>query len=163
MTHQTGGCLCGAIRYEVTAPPARVTFCHCRFCQRITGGPYAVEPIFSASDMTITKGKPNTYAHRSEGSGMKVYSHFCGTCGAGIYYSFDRWDDVIGIHGGTFDDPNWFTFDESNAKHIFLDVARHDTVIPAGLPTFRQHATTTDGTPCKATVYDAPHPMAEEA
>jgi hypothetical protein len=37
MTAITGGCQCGAIRYELKQPPRRASICHCRMCQRATG------------------------------------------------------------------------------------------------------------------------------
>jgi hypothetical protein len=39
-TNFTGGCACGAIRYEVSAEPIVMFNCHCRDCQKTTGGPY---------------------------------------------------------------------------------------------------------------------------
>ena len=41
MTILTGGCQCGALRYHVAAGPAFASICHCRMCQRATGGPFA--------------------------------------------------------------------------------------------------------------------------
>ncbi len=161
MEKQTGGCLCGDIRYQVSAPPLRVTFCHCRFCQRARGGPYAVEPIFNADDMTLTQGEPKTYDHVSTGSGKVIINHFCKRCGTGLYYTFERFPGFVGIHAGTFDDPNWFTCDAGNAKHIFLDAARQDTVLPPGLPCFRQHASDAAGRPIEPTIYDSPRPVSE--
>jgi len=157
MEIQKGGCLCGALRYQVSAQPVRVSFCHCRFCQRATGGPYIVEPIFNSDDVTLTSGRAKTYDQRSEGSGKIIQLHFCETCGTRLFYTFERFPGLTGVLAGSFDDPNWFSYDAETAKHIFLDDARDDTVVPAGLPTFQQHATTRDGTPCEATVFDMPH------
>lgn len=154
---QEGGCLCRAIRYRVTAPPLRVTFCHCRFCQRVTGAAYAVEPIFEETAFTLLAGTPKTYAHRSEGSGKAVTLHFCGTCGTGYRYGFERFEGLTGIMAGTFDDPNWFAWTADTAKHIFLSAARPDTMIPAGLPVFTEHAQTNDGAPLPA--LDVPVPQ----
>ena len=39
---QAGGCLCSELRYETLAEPQRITFCHCRFCQRATGSAFMV-------------------------------------------------------------------------------------------------------------------------
>lgn len=157
MKPQQGGCLCGQIRYQATQQPIRVSFCHCKFCQRARGAAYAVEPIFQMTDFELLSGKPKTYDHKSEGSGKILQVHFCDNCGSGTYYTFERWDDIIGVHAGTFDDPNWFDWTAENAKHIFLDVARHDAVIPAGIPTFGQHATDSDGKPVEPTIFDTPH------
>ena len=150
-THQ-GGCLCQKIRYAVKTPPMRVTICHCRFCQRATGSAFLVEPIFGKADFEIISGQPKIYRHRSEGSGKMVDVHFCENCGTKLFLSFERFPNVVGVYGGTFDDPNWFERSAKNSRHIFLSVAQHGTVIPAGIATFEQHATTNDGTPIAPTV-----------
>jgi hypothetical protein len=157
MTRHEGGCLCGAIRYAVNAPPLRVTFCHCRFCQKATGSAYLVEPIFEKSALEVIAGLPKIYSHRSEGSGKIVHIHFCDACGTKLFLTFERFADVAGIYGGTFDDPNWFEYSASNAKHIFLSVARRGTIVPAGIPCFEEHATTNEGKPIEAKVYSEPH------
>jgi hypothetical protein len=154
MPAHEGGCLCGAIRYAVKSQPMRVTICHCRFCQRATGSAYLVEPIFGKSDFDIISGRPKIYRHRSEGSGKLVDVHFCENCGTKLFLSFERFPDVVGVYGGSFDDPNWFERSAENARHIFLSVAQHGTVIPAGIARFDQHATTNDGDPIAPTVSD---------
>lgn len=155
-THE-GGCLCGEVRYVVHAAPRRVTMCHCRFCQRATGSAYMVEPIFAKSDFALLAGTPRRYDTRSEGSGKVVHVHFCADCGTKLWLSFERFPDVVGIYAGTFDEPAWFPIEPATAKHIFLGVARPDTVIPASFPTFVRHAMTNDGTPEEPTVFGAPH------
>src|SRR6476469_7591491 len=80
MTLNEGGCLCGAIRYATSADPVRVTYCHCRFCQRATGSAYMVEPIFMKKDFEIISGEPATYTLASKGSGKQVTINFCSTC-----------------------------------------------------------------------------------
>jgi hypothetical protein len=155
MAHE-GGCICNYVRYATVGDPTRVTFCHCRFCQRATGSAYLVEPIFDRSALEITAGTPTQYGHVSEGSGQQVTVNFCATCGTKLFLTFERWPDIVGVYGGTFDDPNWFPHTGEGAKHIFLDMARHGTVVPAGIDTFGQHATETDGTPISPAVLDAP-------
>jgi len=155
-TTQPGGCLCGALRYRVTAPPVRVSFCHCRFCQRVTGAAYAVEPIFEETAFELLQGEPKTYAHVSEGSGKTIILHFCPNCATGFRYTFERFAGMTGVMAGTFDDPNWFRWTANNAKHIFLSAARPETVIPDGLPVFVQHATTPQGDPLEPLSLDRP-------
>ncbi len=157
MTNAQGGCLCGALRYEVAGQPGRVTLCHCKFCQRATGGAYLVEPIFGSGDFSVIKGAPKTYTHVSEGSGKKVHVHFCDTCGTKLFLTFERFADAVGVYGGTFDDPNWFDLTPENSKQIFLGVAKRGTVIPPGVKTYLAHATENDGTPIAPTVFDAAH------
>src|SRR6516225_10154032 len=68
----TGGCACGAIRYEVTAEPIVTFNCHCRDCQETTGGAYT--PVFyvPANAFKITKGTPKCFGTTSEMMGHNV-------------------------------------------------------------------------------------------
>lgn len=154
---QQGGCLCGNIRYEVSADPVRVTFCHCRYCQRATGSAYLVEPIFKKSDFNIVQGKTRTYSQASAGSGKRVTANFCETCGTKLFLDLERFPEIVGVYGGTFDDPNWFSRPPKNSRHIFLDFAQKGTVVPAGYDTFKEHAAKNDGSPASSTVYDYHH------
>ncbi len=156
MSVADGGCLCGGIRYKVQSPPKRVTICHCKFCQRATGSAYLVEPIFDQADFALINGNAKIYQHRSEGSGKQVYIHFCDTCGTKLFLTFERFPEVVGVYGGTFDDPNWFERTPENSKQIFLSVAQQGTVIPPGVNTFEEHAITSDGTSIEPTIFSEP-------
>ena len=156
MTNAQGGCLCGALRYEVSAEPIRTTVCHCKFCQRATGAAYMVQPVFAAKDFAITAGVGKKYTHISAGSGKEVYAHFCENCGTKLYLTFERFAGFVGVYRGTFDDPNWFEMTPENAKHIFLGVAQQGAVIPAHINTYVEHAAQSDGTPIKPTVFETP-------
>ncbi len=127
-----GGCLCGAIRYRVDAPPLRVTICHCRFCQRATGSAYMVEPVFERSAFATIGGTPRVYDHRSSGSGKRVGVNFCPTCGTKLFLAFERFPNAIGVYGGTFDDPNWFDRASENARHIFVELGAARDRNPGG-------------------------------
>lgn len=156
MTVHAGGCLCGGLRYETTAEPVRVTICHCRFCQRATGGAYMVEPIFRQEDLNMTTGTPTVYEARSAGSGKVVRVHFCPTCGTKLYLSFERFPGFLGVYAGSFDEPSWIRVGLDNAKQIFVDMARPDSVLLPDIDVFGQHAMLNDGTPLKPTRFDRP-------
>lgn len=156
MTEAQGGCLCGKLRYQVGRQPSRVSICHCRFCQRATGSAYLVEPIFDAEIFKVIEGVPKVYTHVSGGSGKEVFIHFCDTCGTKLFLTFERFADVVGVYGGTFDDPNWFDLTPENSKQIFLGVAQRGTVIPPHVNTFTGHAAENDGTPNEPTVFETP-------
>ncbi len=157
MSAHQGGCLCGALRYETIGEPSVVFFCHCKFCQRSTGGAYLVEPIFDRDKFKIICGNPDTYEHRSEGSGKRVTINFCATCGTKLFLDLERFSDVSGVFGGTYDDPNWFKRTADNSKHIFLEVAQHGTLIPSGVDTFLQQVIDIEGEPVKPIVFESPH------
>lgn len=158
MTAHDGGCLCGALRYRVTAAPLWVTACFCHFCQRASGAQGMVLPVFDRAAFDQRTGQPRIYDHVSDGSGQTVHVQFCATCGTKTHVTFARWPDRLGILSGTFDDPNWFDFTPDNSKYIFLDSAARGTVVPAGFKTYGQHAATLDGEPLDPVVFsDALH------
>jgi len=157
-----GGCLCGDVRYQVTADPLRVTICHCAFCQRFTGSAFLVEPIFRKEDLVFAGMTPRTYDHRSDSSHKRVTLHFCGRCATTLSLSFERFPDVVGVCGGTFDDPNWFERGPKTCRHIFTRSAQQGVVLPAGLETYLEHAIQFDGTPSKPIVLDHPRLVTRE-
>ncbi len=57
----TGGCLCGAVRYESSEPPQRTLYCHCRMCQRAGGGPFKVSAFFRSDAVHFTRGRAKLY------------------------------------------------------------------------------------------------------
>ncbi len=72
----TGGCLCGAVRYRITAEPVVALYCHCRMCQQAHGAPAIAWLAVPYAGFAITAGKP--IAYRSSGH---AFRHFCGVCG----------------------------------------------------------------------------------
>ena len=93
----TGGCLCGAVRYECTEPPVSAGTCHCRECQQWTGSAYNAFVGFSTSALRFTKGKPKIF---NAPSGIKELG-FCSDCGSPLW---DRYlvrfseDEISGPH-----------------------------------------------------------------
>jgi hypothetical protein len=120
-----------------------------------------VEPVFRLEDMRVTHGFPMVHDLRSAGSGKMVHIHFCRNCGTKLYLTFERFADTCGIYAGTFDDPNWFAIGADNARHLYADVARHDTILPAGINVFSQHALRNDGAPCEPVTFDHPQVVGE--
>jgi hypothetical protein len=62
-----GGCACGAIRYECAAEPIVMFNCHCRDCQRASGGPYSAVVYVPAKAFKITKGFAALLQHAEPG------------------------------------------------------------------------------------------------
>jgi hypothetical protein len=98
----TGGCHCGAIRYEASAGPSRHSICHCTDCRRSAGAPVVAWAIFGLADVKVTKGAPKVRASSEHGR-----RHFCPDCGAGLFYTNDViFDGVIDVQSATLDDPD---------------------------------------------------------
>ena len=80
----TGGCLCGAIRYKSTEPPNLVGFCHCRMCQKASGGLFLVFADFPGGGFRFTSGEPQYYR-----SSEIATRGFCRECGTPIAFQYD--------------------------------------------------------------------------
>jgi hypothetical protein len=104
---RTGGCLCGAIRYECAGEPQFALQCHCRDCQRQSGAPHVAAVRMPAANFRITKGTPKRYLANSD-SGNEVARVFCGDCGTPVYVQVATRLDIVGVRVCTFDDPSWF-------------------------------------------------------
>lgn len=97
----TGGCQCGAVRYTARVDPAAAYPCHCRMCQRATGGVYAAMVQLAAADCRFD-GEPSWYA-----SSAIAERAFCPKCGSPIGF---RYKDAakLDLTLGSFDDPSDF-------------------------------------------------------
>lgn len=140
-----GRCLCGALSYQVEGQPSIVTVCHCRFCQRATGGAYLVDALFKKDRFRLLTGAATVYDHLSEGSGAVVHIHFCATCGTKLWLSFQRFPALVGIYAGTLDDPNAFDRSPARTHYIFTDQAADWTVLPQGARVYSSDSTGPDG------------------
>jgi len=69
-TPQAGGCLCGAVRFAVNAgrEPRLVVACHCKFCQRASGGPFLCWATIDADDYTLLQARPARARARRPGA-----------------------------------------------------------------------------------------------
>jgi hypothetical protein len=96
----TGGCQCGAVRFALSAPPRKVSICHCRMCQKAAGAPFASFADIENADFAWTRGKPAAFR-----SSTIAERHFCAACGTPL--SFRRLDGPsIEIMTGAFDHPD---------------------------------------------------------
>ncbi len=98
----TGGCSCGAVRYEIDEAPIDAGYCHCRMCQRFTGSAIATFAAFPTESIHFTQGAPKYYK-----SSPLVDRGFCADCGSSLAYrpSIPQWSDWIAIQMGTLDHP----------------------------------------------------------
>jgi hypothetical protein len=132
----TGGCACGAIRYECTAEPIMMFKCHCRDCQRVTGGGFAPAILVPQDAFRLTRGRLR-YQFTSSASGGKHKRGFCPDCGSRMTggESDERPSGFVGVTAGTLDDPSWF----QPQMDIFVSDAQPWDQMDPAIPKFEQY------------------------
>ena len=99
----TGGCNCGAVRYEVSEPLVLASYCHCRRCQRRSGTAASANAHPVPGSFRVTAGGDRLRSWKPEQGGEKF---FCGDCGSSVFSDNPAHPDSLGIRMGTFDgDP----------------------------------------------------------
>ena len=104
----SGGCACGAIRYQSTAEPVIMLHCHCRDCQRSSGGPFSSFVIVPKEAFKLSHGSLRFLDSHSHAGG-KTHRGFCPECGSPIQVNTDSAPQIVAIRTASLDDPSWFT------------------------------------------------------
>jgi hypothetical protein len=97
-TRLTGGCQCGAVRYELAEPPLRTCVCHCRMCQKASGQPFMAFATVRQEHLQWMRGAPAVFK-----SSNMAQRGFCRDCGTPLTFKFDG--DEISVTIGSLDDP----------------------------------------------------------
>jgi len=98
-----GGCLCGAVRYEITAPFSTARYCHCTRCQRRTGTASSANGLVPSSGFRLLSGRE---AVRSFEPPTGVPKLFCSICGSALFSGHPFSDEQVIVRLGTLDgDP----------------------------------------------------------
>jgi hypothetical protein len=100
----TGGCLCGGVRFELTAAPLRVSYCHCTRCQRRTGTAASAQARVDGRAFHVLRGEALMKLWRHPDGGFEKC--FCRDCGAHLFSRDPDDHDVVSVRMGAFDgDP----------------------------------------------------------
>ncbi len=100
----TGGCLCGKVRYKISAAPVGTAICHCRTCQKAVGAPHFAALFVPADSLQIT-GEFTEYASIAD-SGNTMYRSFCPACGTSLFGRNSKFTEVRPVSAVTLDDPS---------------------------------------------------------
>jgi hypothetical protein len=99
----TGGCGCGAVRFEVTEPLVSALYCHCTRCQRRTGTGSSANASPAPGSFRIVQGEEHLRAWRPQGGFEKW---FCAECGSAVFSRHPEDANRVSIRLGEFDsDP----------------------------------------------------------
>jgi hypothetical protein len=106
----TGGCHCGAVRYEVNATLGFQILCQCRNCQQLSGSAFSALAAVPRKAMTI-HGTTSAYEYdNGNGTGLRRRV-FCPKCG-GVICGGNPAEDIVTLSASSLDDPTLFTPNE---------------------------------------------------
>ena len=95
-----GGCLCGAVRYRISAEPHHAGYCHCRMCQRSAGAPVVAWLTGPSDGFAWISGEPAVYR-----SSPKAERLFCPRCGTQLVFREPADPDRLDVTLASLDDP----------------------------------------------------------
>ncbi|WOT06464.1 GFA family protein [Shewanella youngdeokensis] len=116
-----GGCLCGAVRYELSAAPFAADYCHCRQCQQSTGSVLGAWMDFKTPEVSWLSGAVTEFV-----SSEFVRRGFCQQCGASLTYRDTRHKNYLTLAIVSLDNPNlvqpsYHIYTQSQLKWLALN------------------------------------------
>ena len=131
---KTGGCLCGAVRYELTGDASKIVHCHCQNCQKIYGAGASANILVNASDLQMTGDEPKIYVDTAD-SGNQLNRAFCPACGSSLYSQRHNMMDKLVLKAGSLDNSD----DAKIVMNIWCQSARPWVMTDPQVDTFDQN------------------------
>lgn len=128
---RTGGCQCGATRYESSGEPLALYVCHCTECQKQSASAFGMSFIVPRSGFRVTRGAPNFWTRPTD-SGRHLRCAFCPNCGSRLWHEREGFPDTVSLKAGSLDAP----VDMANAIHIWTSRKLPGMSIPSGAEQF---------------------------
>ena len=101
-----GGCQCGAVRFRITAGPLAVYNCHCRDCQRASGGTHTISMPIGRDRVEHVSGDLMAFDKTAD-SGRVIRMMGCSVCGTKLWNEPQASVAMLVVKTGTLDDPSW--------------------------------------------------------
>ena len=95
----SGGCLCGALRYESNKEAIETGYCHCSICRKSTSAPLVAFASFPVDSFSYSQGSPSVYQSSPTGT-----REFCSKCGTQICHRAIDAPETVDVNSGTLDD-----------------------------------------------------------
>ena len=100
-----GGCLCGAVRYEIASDPVTFYACHCTDCQTVSGASFTLTMIVSADSISIRQGAPERFPRpRADGRVKEIIR--CPICLTALWGVRPDVPNAASVYAGTLDDSS---------------------------------------------------------
>lgn len=129
----TGGCACGAVRFEISGPTMGTGVCHCRACQYASGGGPNYVLLAARDGFKVTRGEAKVYMTKGD-SGADIGRAFCAECGTPLYSVPAPGTPFYPVKLGALDDPSPY----QPALHLYCEAAQPWHLFHDGLPKFPQ-------------------------
>lgn len=128
----TGGCLCGAIRFEIHGPIRNIIYCHCSQCRKAQGSAFAANGIVDSAQFHIVEGDAMLTAYESTAGQFK---YFCKVCGSPILSKRPAVPDQVRVRLGTIESD----IRERPQAHIFTTSKANWETICGDLPQYEEY------------------------
>ena len=116
---KTGGCQCGAVRYELMGEAMAPIICHCTECQKQTSSAFGMTLPVAKRDFRLLSGALKEWRRMAD-SGRELACYFCPECGSRVYHSSSLGPDYWHLKPGTLDDTSWL----APAAQVWTDSAQ---------------------------------------
>lgn len=128
----TGGCLCGAVRFEIDGGIRNIVYCHCSQCRKAQGSAFAANGIVDSGKFRIVRGEDKLTAYESTPGQLK---YFCKICGSPIMSKRPTVPGQVRIRLGTIESP----ISERPQAHIFTTSKANWETICGDLPQYEEY------------------------
>lgn len=105
--HYTGGCACGAVRYEISSEPIYQHHCHCSECQKLSGTGHGSYLTFASRAQAAITGEVGSWRVRGDKGTQKQHA-FCASCGSPVYLLVPERPELVVVHAASLDEPDRF-------------------------------------------------------
>jgi hypothetical protein len=145
MRELEGGCACGWVRYRLKSKPMFVHCCHCRECQRQTGGAFVINALIETDRVERLSGETEAVAVPAA-SGTPQTIHRCPDCKVAVWSHYGGHRQLSYIRVGALDEPDALPPD----IHIYTRSKLPWVALPAGVPAAEAYYRSSDLWPAES-------------
>ena len=131
----TGGCLCGAVRFEIDGRISSIWYCHCSKCRKTTGSAFHPAAMCRKSSFRWVSGERSISEYRTESG---YHTRFCSRCGSSVPAVLENGSVVLSV-GSLDGNPG-----SRAVRHIFVGSKAPWFEIHGELPQFEGHVPPSD-------------------
>ncbi len=128
----TGGCYCGAVKFEISSAIKNIVYCHCSQCRKLQGSAFASNGVVDTEHFKLVSGKKDLTAHKLSETQTR---YFCKHCGSPIKSKNTKVPNKIRVRLGTIDTD----IKEKPQAHIFVASKANWDDIYDGIPQFDEY------------------------